>query len=58
MGKKNVCVCVCVSIDIWLIHFAVHLKVIQHYKSTNKIKKKKKNFTFSTEWDRKSSGEI
>ena len=45
--KKNgyVCVCVCVCVCVYLNHFAVHLKLKQHCKSTilqYKIKLKKK----------------
>ena len=36
MGKWNryVCVCICIHTHIKLIRFAIHLKLIQHYKST------------------------
>ena len=43
--KMDMCVCVCVCVCVYLNHFAVHLKLKQHCKSTilqYKIKLKKK----------------
>ena len=40
--KKTMCVCVCVCVCMCINHFATHLKLIRHCKSTiSQLKRKK-----------------
>ena len=45
--QQQLCVCVCVCVN----HFAVHLKLTQHYKSTIfQLKNNKDTFAFLVTW--------